>query len=382
MADVERVPLAQADGRVLAQDVRAPRPIPAHRNAAVDGYAFRFEERGDHALPVAERIAAGAAGGEHGPGTASRIFTGAPMPRGADTVAMQEDCALSADGVRLPALKRGANVRAAGEDVAEGAVVLSAGVRLGPAELAAIASAGSADIPVRRRLRVALMANGAELLRPGEPFREAAVYDSNTPMLAALLRRFGCDVMGGGIVPDDAATVRASLADAADRADAVVASAGASKGEEDHMLAALDALGKRHLWQLAVKPGRPMMMGQIGDAPVVGLPGNPVAAMVCTLLYLRPLLDRLAGAQWTEPVRYTLPAAFSLRSKPDRREFLRGWTERRGDETVVAKFPRDGSGLISGLVAATGLIEIPEHRERVEEGDPVPFIPFSELGSA
>ena len=370
----ETVPLHEADGRVLARDVIAPRPVPGHDNAAVDGVAYAHAD--GTTLRVTARLAAGDAPSAIGPGEAARIFTGAPMPDGADTVAMQEDCALDGDTVTVPNLKPGANRRRAGEDVAEGTVVVRAGTVLRPQEVAAIASTGAGGVTVRERLHVALLSTGSELLAPGAPFLPGGVYDSNRPMLRAVLARLGCAVTDLGALPDDRTTIERTLGEAAAAHHAVVTSGGASKGEEDHLLASLDTLGQRHLWQLAVKPGRPMMMGQIGDCAVLGLPGNPVAALVCSLLYLRPALARLGGATPAEPIRYSLPAAFSIRSKPDRREFLRGWVE----DGRAVKFDRDGSGLITGLTRATGLIEVPEETVRVEMGDPVAFIPFPEMG--
>ena len=374
---IETVPLAEADGRVLADDVVAPRPVPAHDNAAVDGFAFAHADAAmGGTLRVVARLAAGDPPGRIGRGETARIFTGAAMPDGADTVAMQEDCMASGGSVAVPALRLGANRRRAGEDIGAGAVVVRRSTRLGPRELAAIASTGAATVGVRERLRVALLSTGSELLAPGTPHRPGAVFDSNRVMLGATLRRLGHAVTDLGTLPDDLAAITRTLGEAAASHHAVVSSGGASKGEEDHVLAALDALGRRHLWQLAVKPGRPMLMGQIGGTAVLGLPGNPVAALVCALLYARPALAAMAGERVAAPVSYPLPAAFSIRSKPDRREFLRGWVEAER----AAKFPRDGSGLISGLTRAGGLIEIPEATVRVDEGDMVAFIPFGELG--
>ena len=378
--ECETVPVSAATGRVLAVDVRAPRPIPAHRNAAVDGYAFRAADQQDVGIPVTQRIAAGAVGDPLASGSAARIFTGAPMPPGADTVAMQEDVSVVRDGIRLPQIKVGANVRGEGEDFLVGTLLASAGARLRPQDVAAVAAAGAASVIVRRCLRVGVLANGAEILTPGEPFRDAAVYDSNTPMLTGLLRGFGHEPVPLGIAPDEAFAVRERMTKAITEVDALITVGGASKGEEDHVLSALDELGSRHLWQLAVKPGRPLIMGEISGKPVVGLPGNPVAAFVCMLLYVRPLLECLSGAHPREPVRYLVPSGFALRSKPDRREFLRGWIEGTASGARVVKFPRDGSGLISGLTSSTGLIEIVEEAETVEVGEPIPFIPYTELG--
>ena len=379
VASTGTVKLSEAGGRILATDVRAPRPVPAHDNAAVDGYAFA-SAAGGVTLPVSLRIVAGDAPPPLPPGTAARIFTGAPMPDGADRVAMQEDAERRPGGVALPALRPGANRRRAGEDVAEGKVVASAGDVLDARALAAIASTGTERVEVRRRLRVGLVSNGDELLLPGEPFRHGAVYDSNRTMLASMVRDWGVQLVDLGLRGDDGETITATMADAAGRCDLVLTSGGASKGEEDHVRDALDSLGSRHLWQIAVKPGRPMMLGTIGQCVVAGLPGNPVAAFVCALLYLRPMLRVLGGANWVEPVRFAVPAAFSIDSKPDRREFLRGRVVGSGADARAEKFGRDGSGLISGLRWATGLIEVAEDTTEVRAGDPVSFIPFSEFG--
>ena len=375
------IALSDALGRTLATDVFAPRPIPASDNAAVDGYAYRAADRREAPMVVSSRAAAGDAPAKLDVGTAMRIFTGAPMPKGADTVAMQEDCKVEAGAVALPDLREGANRRRAGEDVAADETIARAGTILRAQEVAAIAATGLDLISVRERVRVALLSNGDELLRPGEPFRPGAVYDSNRPMLLALLRFWGCDVVDLGLLPDDPDRIRTAIGNAAGDYDAVVATGGASKGEEDHVLSTLDALGERLVWQLAVKPGRPMMMGRIGESAFVGLPGNPVAALVCALLYLRPILARLGGSDPSTPRRFHVPAAFSLRSKPDRREFLRGRLVGEGAAVRVEKFARDGSGLVSGLRWAEGLIEIDEATTSVSDGEPVAFVPFSEFGT-
>jgi molybdopterin molybdotransferase len=247
--------------------------------------------------------------------------------------------------------------------------------------LAALAALGLAEVTCFARLKVALLASGDEIVRPPSALKAGQVYDANTPMLLGLIAGAGATAVDLGVLPDDAATVRQRLAEAAAAYDVIVTSGGASLGEEDHMVAALDALGKRHLWQLAIKPGRPMTFGQIGDAIVVGLPGNPVAVFVCFLLYVWPLLRRLGGAPWPEPRRFLLPARFDFPArKIGRREFWRGSLVAEPQGLAVAKFPRDGSGLISGLRAADGLIEIPEDVSGVAWGDPVAFLPFSEFG--
>jgi molybdopterin molybdotransferase len=281
-----------------------------------------------------------------------------------------------------PGLKPGANRRRAGEDLAEGDVVAEAGTRLRPQELAAIASAGADTVSVYRRLRVAVISTGDEIVRPGAPLADGQVYDSNHVLLTTLLESVDAKVTDAGVLPDDAAAVSDRLKQLAAAHDAVLTTGGASRGEEDHLVASLDEIGKRHLWQLAVKPGRPMSFGQIGDCAVVALPGNPVAAFVCFLLYVRPMLAVMGGGRWREPQRFPLPADFAIdKRKTGRREFLRGWlaTDDHG-RLVVRKFSRDGSGLITSLREADGLIEIAEDVPAVQHGDMVTFLPFSGLG--
>jgi molybdopterin molybdotransferase len=299
---------------------------------------------------------------------------------------MQEDAAVqTANGrttVALPAgLRPGANVRRAGEDVAAGATVLAAGAVLRPQDVAALASLGVAEVACFARLRVAIVSTGDEVVRPGAALGEGQVYDANAPMLASLITSAGAVATDLGVLPDDLPQVTARLAEAASQFDVIITSGGASQGEEDYLVAALDALGKRHLWQLAIKPGRPMSFGQIGDCVVLGLPGNPVAVLVCFLLYAWPLLRRMGGADWREPRRFPLPALFAFPGrKVGRREFWRGVLKETPSGLAVDKFARDGSGLISGLREADGLIDIPEDVVEVKPGDRVAFIPFAEFG--
>ncbi|MEM8689610.1 MAG: gephyrin-like molybdotransferase Glp [Pseudomonadota bacterium] len=382
VAKVQTVPLEVAHGLVLAQDVRAPRNIPAHTNAAVDGYAVRAADLntdGMTRLNVAQRVAAGDTRDlDLKAGAAARIFTGARMPEGADTVFMQEDCESDGQSVELPAgIKPGANVRAAGEDFSEGAAVAAAGSRLRPQDLAAIAATGQSDVACYAPLSVALMSTGDEVLQPGAPFRKGQVYDSNRFLLNGLLETVNVTVTDLGIVPDDEETVRRTILEASREHDVILTTGGASRGEEDHIVSVVADEGRLHAWQLAVKPGRPLAFGQIGDTVFLGLPGNPVAAFVCFLFYAQPMFAHLQGARWTPPKRFALPAAFSIaKKKPDRREFWRGWVE----DGMAHKFQRDGSGLISGLTAADGLIEVPEEATALAEGGLVSFIPFSEFG--
>lgn len=387
----ETITLANAGERILAKPAIAGHPVPMHTNAAVDGYAFKNNEVAlddELTLRVTGRAAAGHPfGGTIAAGEAARIFTGAVLPEGTNTVVMQEDVTTAAkngtDFVHIPAgRKTGANVRKSGEDVGIGEELFAVGSRLRPQDLAALASIGLGEVSCYRPLRVAVVSTGDEIVPPGErALKLGEVYDANAPMLNALAKSTGAAVEDLGIWPDVAEVVQANLKAAAAKYDVILTSGGASRGEEDHMVTALDTIGKRHMWQLAVKPGRPMSFGQIGDTIMVGLPGNPVAVFVCFLMYVAPMLGRLGGAAWREPRRFMLPAAFDMaKRKTGRREFLRGFIENRDGHMVVAKYPRDGSGLISGLRVADGLIDILEDTPNITSGDTVAFIPFTEFG--
>jgi molybdopterin molybdotransferase len=386
----EHVVLSEATGRFLAEPVVSPRAIPGHDNAAVDGYAFAASgydpEQGTRFEVVGEATAGHPFTGEVPEGAAVRIFTGAVTPAGVDTVAMQEDVETQeCDGAlfaQVPAgLKSGANRRLAGEDTEAGETLLQPGARLRPQDVASAAAAGLSIVPCFAHLKVGVFSTGDEILRPGAPFEEGKVYDANAPMLHGLIAGTGAKAVDQGVLPDAEDGVRRALSAASAEFDAVVISGGASQGREDHVVPSIDALGQRHLWQIAIKPGRPMSFGQIGDCVVLGLPGNPVAVFVCYLIYVRPVLTRLAGGAWPEPVRFQIPAAFSQRKKTGRREFWRAKLERGGEGgLVVRKFPRDGSGLISSLRESDGLIEVAEDVDQVRAGDMVDFIPFLEFG--
>ena len=382
----ETVPLSGALGRVLAADLVAPFSVPPHDNAAVDGYAVFFDDLaadGPTVLPVTARVAAGQWLGRPAVrGEAVRIFTGAPMPKGMDTVFMQEDCR-SSDGstVTLPAgNRRGVNRRLAGEDVREGSVVLATGRRLRPEDIALAASLGHATLEVRCRLRVAVFSTGDELRQPGQPLEAGAVYDANRYALIALLTRLGCAVTDLGILPDRFEAIRDALAEAAAGHDALITSGGMSTGEEDHVKPAVEANGRLDFWRLAIKPGRPVALGRIRDAVFVGLPGNPVAVVVTFLRIARPILLRLMGAMDETPRPIPVRAAFAHKKKPGRREFLRGSLTRGEDGALSAtKYPRDGAGVLSSLVDSEGLIELPEDLAQVEPGMIVDFVPFKEF---
>jgi molybdopterin molybdotransferase len=370
--------LPEALGRVLARDLVAPLPLPPFANSAVDGYAFRHADLapgGATELRLAGRIAAGEAGMPLGPGGAARIFTGAPLPAGADTVLMQEDAGLGGDGLLVPpGLPAGANARAAGEDVAAGAVALPAGSLLGPAEIGLAAALGFAALPLRPLLRVGVFSTGDELAAPGAALGPAQTYDSNRFTLMGLLRRLPVAVSDLGILADRRGATATALAAAAARHDLLLTSGGVSMGEEDHVRAALESVGRLVFWRLAVKPGRPAAMGMIGGTPVIGLPGNPVAAVVTFLHLARPLVLRRAGALPQPLPRLPAQAGFSHRKKPGRREYLPVTLDGAG---VAHRFPRAGAGLLSSLTGSNAFAELEESVEAVAPGDGVVVLPFA-----
>lgn len=377
----EDVPLGRALGRVLAQDLVAGFDVPPHDNAAVDGFALRHADllpEGATRLPLAGRVAAGVVPGALPAGSATRIFTGAMLPAGADCIVMQENTRRIGDLVEIPpGLQRFANCRRAGEDVRRDTIVLRRGHRLRPQDLGLAAELGHASLPLHRRLRTAVFSTGDELRQPGDTLRPGTVYDANRVLLAALLGGLGAAVSDCGILPDRADAVRQALAAAADSHDLILTSGGVSVGEEDHVRAAVEALGRLHFWRLAIKPGRPLAIGQVGSAAFCGLPGNPVAAMVCFLRFARPLALRLSGAIAIEPDFYPLPAAFGYSKKTGRREWLRVRTVRGDDGKLsLERFEREGSGILSSLVAADGLVELPEELVEIRRGDLVAFLPF------
>lgn len=379
---VEEVPLAAARGRVLAADLVAPIPLPPFFNAAVDGWAFRHDDLAygsETRLDEAGRIAAGHVPARPvGQGEAVRVFTGAPMPYGADTCVMQEDVRHAGRSIIVPpGLKRGANARPAGEDVAKGAVALTAGRVLGPAEIGLAAALGQARLIVRRRPRIGVFSTGDELMEPGRPLGPAQAHDSNRFTLLALLARLPCEATDLGILPDNAGRTAAALTEAARGHDLLLTSGGVSTGEEDHVRAAIQAEGSLVFWRLAVKPGRPAAMGVIGGTPVVGLPGNPVAAVVCFLHLARPLALRLAGAADRPLPRFAARAEFDYRKKAGRREYVRVTLATAGGVTRACKFPREGAGLLSSLTESDGFAELPEGLTQVAPGDSIEVLPFA-----
>ena len=370
VAGVEEVGLWEADGRVLAGDLVAGVDLPPFANSAVDGYAVRLGDGA--ALPVVGRAAAGAAAGVLAPGSAMRIFTGAPLPAGADTVFMQEDVTERAGVVHLPAgLRAGANTRSAGEDVARGAVALPGGRVLRPQDVALAAALGVARLQVRRRVRVALFSTGDELVDVGAVPGAAQRWDSNRVLLGLLCRRAGAEVTDLGILPDDAGVVSAALAGAGGY-DLVLTSGGVSTGEEDHVRAAVEAAGRLVFWRIAIKPGRPVAMGEVGGAVFLGLPGNPVAAFVTFVRVARPVLAALGGAVVREVGALPVRAGFSYRKKAGRREYVRV----RIVDGVAMKHAVEGAGVLMSLTEGDGLVELGDDVLGVSAGDLVGFLPF------
>jgi molybdopterin molybdotransferase len=390
VAETERVKLHAAAGRVLAADVIASVDLPPFDNSAVDGFAVRradLARAGETRLTVIDRVTAGHAAAQPvAAGQAIRIFTGAPMPAGADTVFMQEDVRVEAGSVIVPpGLKVGANRRRAGEDVHAGTVALPAGQRLAPQHVALAAALGRVDLEVRRRIRVALFSTGDEIVEPGTPRPQPALYDANRRLLAELAGRLGAAVTDLGILPDDPHVLAQAIAAAAGDHDVVLTSGGVSTGEADHVRTAVERVGRLVFWRVAIKPGRPVAMGVIpapggSGAAFVGLPGNPVAAFVTFVRVVRPLLLRLSGALPEPMVALPVRAGFSYRKKTGRREYVRVTLARAPDGALEArKFPQDGAGVITSLTQTDGLVELPEQTTAVEPGATIGFLPYVAL---
>ncbi len=381
---VEEVELTAALGRVLAADVVAGLDVPAAANSAVDGFAACHDDLaagGETRLRVAGRIVAGRPLQEPVErGRAYRIFTGAVLPPGLDTVFMQEDVKVDGDHVLLPATRRGSHCRSAGEDIRAGATAIPAGTVLRPQELGVAAALGHAALAVRRRVRVAVFSTGDEVFPPGAALPPGGIYDANRFSVGGILRSWDCAVTDLGILPDRPAVLSEALSEAAAGHDALVTSGGVSVGDEDHVKDVIAELGAIHFWRLAIKPGRPIALGRVGGAAFVGLPGNPVSAMLTCLRIARPLLLRMAGRTAVDPHLYPVRAGFAASKKPGRREWVRTRLEDGSDGIPVArKFGAQGSAMLSSMTASDGVVELPETCAGVTEGDLVPFLPFAEV---
>ncbi len=372
----ETCPADAALGRVLAAPVVSSVTVPPLDNAAMDGYALRLADwNADIGLPVSQRIPAGHPGMALAPGTVARIFTGAPVPDGADCVVMQEDCEVVDGKVRLAVAPRtGSHIRRAGEDIRVGQTVLEAGSRLGPAQLGVVAATGATHLEVVRRMRVAVFFTGDEIVLPGQPLAPGRIYNSNRATLIALLGQLGVEVIDLGQVPDRLDATIAVLERAAAAADVVITSGGVSVGEEDHVKAAVEKLGRIEMWKVAMKPGKPLVFGRVGKADFLGLPGNPVSAFVVFCLFARPFLLRRMGAETPPAASFTVPAGFDWPKPGKRREFLRA----RVQDGWAMLYPNQSSGVLTSLAWADGLVDI-EAGASVMNGDTVRFLPLSEL---
>lgn len=384
VSETETVPLVDTLGRVVARDVVAPIPLPPFDNSAVDGYAVRqtdIAKDGETRLKLSGRVQAGGRAATVGPGEAVRIFTGAPMPEGADTVYMQEDCRVEGDEVVLPpGLKPGANRRLTGEDLQQGSIALPAGRRLGPQDVALAAALGLTQLEVRRRPRVAVFSTGDEIVEPGRPLAATSLYDANRFLLIALLRELGAEAHDLGILKDDPEALAPAIAAAAEGHDLILTSGGVSTGEADHVKAAVEKAGKLVFWRLAIKPGRPVAMGVVRGTAFAGLPGNPVAVYVTFVHVLRPLLLRLAGASVTPVTPLPVRAAFHYRKKKGRREYIRVGLRYAADGQIEAvKHPQEGAGVLTSLTETDGLAELSEDRIEVEPGSTVGFLSYAAL---
>ena len=388
LEDFESVSTFDADGRVLAQDITSGLQVPPQDNSSMDGYAVRCADvaQATGPLPVSQRIAAGSAGEPLAPNTVARIFTGAPIPAGADAVVMQEDCTLensddpALSGLRINTLPQsGQWIRRAGEDVKMGAVVLSKGELLKPAALGLAASIGMDSLKVTRRPRVALFSTGDELVMPGavapEHMKPGAIYNSNRFFLRALLRRLGCEVTDFGIVPDRFDATVSALKQAAQNHDLILTSGGVSVGEEDHIKPAVQSLGALNLWQIAIKPGKPFAYGQVHGAHFIGLPGNPVSSFVTFLLLVRPFLLKLQGVLQVAPTSIAVQADFDWPKADKRREFLR---VKRNASGGLDLYPNQSSGVLTSAVWGDGLVDNPPG-QTIRIGDQVQFISFNEV---
>ena len=373
--DSESVLLADSDGRVLADDLVASLDLPPWPNSAMDGYAFNLADWTGEPLPVSQRIFAGQAPEPLTPGTCARIFTGAPVPQGADCVEMQENAQVQADERVLftETLTVGQNIRPQGQETTVGETVLTAGTRLGPIEQGLAASLGCATLKVIRRVKVAVLSTGDELIEPGQPLGPGQIYNSNRVVLCSWLKRMGCEVVDAGILPDDLPATRQRLAELG-AVDLILSTGGVSVGEADFLGIALREEGELALWKLAIKPGKPLTFGHFRGVPVIGLPGNPASTLVTFALLARPYLLRRQGVQAVAPLKFQVPAGFVWAKPGNRREYLRG----RLDQGRAIIYKNQSSGVLRSAAWADGLVEVLEG-STLAEGDGVGFIPLSEV---
>ncbi len=380
---VVRKPLLKAFGEVLAESQRSSIDVPQADNSAMDGYALSSSDlasSGETELPVLQRIAAGQAAEELQTGSAARIFTGAPIPAGADLVIMQEQVQVMGDAIRFDIKpESGSNIRRAGNDIRSGDTILQKGCRLRPQDIGLAASVGLQTLPVFEKIRVGMFLTGDELVEPGEPLAVGQIYDSNRYTLQGMLQALGCEIIDLGLVGDTLEETKTAMINAAQQADLVVTCGGVSVGEEDHVRIAIEQLGDLHLWRLRIKPGKPLAFGAINSTPFVGLPGNPVSVFATFCLFVCPLIKTLQGRPWQKPVAVQIAAGFDWPQPDSRREFLRARLEIDGDQGPVAKiYPNQDSGVLSSAVWAQGFVEIAEG-QTLKAGDKVDYFSFEQL---
>ncbi|MCG9024837.1 molybdopterin molybdotransferase MoeA [Laribacter hongkongensis] len=382
LTETEVLPLVRARGRILARDVVSRLAVPPQDNSAMDGFALRVADWAEgKTLPVSQRVPAGTQPQPLQPGTAARIFTGAPVPAGADCVVMQELCRQEGDCVLVASAPRaGQNIRRAGEDIAAGTVVVAAGSRLKPADIGLIASVGQPEVEVLRPLRVAVFFTGDELTEPGETLFPGRIYNSNRYWLRGILTQMGCEVRDLATIPDSLAATRLALADAAGSADVVMTCGGVSVGEEDHVKTAVEREGRLDLWRLAIKPGKPFAFGAIGEADFIGLPGNPVSGFVTLATLVAPFLRERMGLDGRAPMlSVQLPARFDWQHPDSKRtEFLRARLSHEEGRFAVEIYPQQGSGVLTSCAWADGLVRLAPGQS-VKAGDPVDYLPLSNL---
>ncbi|WP_417543104.1 gephyrin-like molybdotransferase Glp [Marinobacter sp.] len=380
ITETELLPLTESLGRILAQDYQVPADVPPADNSAVDGYALRAEDYvHGQALSVSGRIPAGSAPGSLQPGTAVRIFTGSEVPAGADTIIMQERVEVTDNGILINGeVKADQNIRRRGQDLAEGSLGLEKGIKIRPQEMGLLASIGVAEVAVVKKLRVAILSTGDELVEPGVPLRPGQIYNSNRFTLLGLLAEAGCEVVLCETLRDTRSATRETLERAAAAADLVITSGGVSVGEEDHVRAVLEESGQLLLWRMAIKPGKPLAFGSIKGTPVFGLPGNPASVLVTFLVVGMPYIRTCQGRLQIHPVGQQVPAALNVTSPSARREFLRARTESVDGKIQVTAYTNQSSGVLSSACWSGGLAVVPEHA-MIAEGDLLTYYPFTEL---
>ncbi|WP_148861466.1 molybdopterin molybdotransferase MoeA [Marinobacter fonticola] len=375
----ESLPLTQALGRILANTTEVPADVPPADNSAVDGYAIRIGDLARQPLPISQRIPAGKAPAALEPGTAARIFTGAAIPDGADAVLMQENVERVDERITTPQQPEARqNIRPRGQDLRAGSTALEAGTRLRAQELGLLASLGIAEVTVRRKVRVAILTTGNELVPPGDPLPPGKIYNTNRFTLSALLQQMHCDMIDLGDVADTYADTLAALDQASAKADLILSSGGVSVGEEDHVRAAMETRGEVTLWRLALKPGKPLAFGSVNGTPMMGLPGNPAAVMVTFLILAAPFLRRQQGRLTGTPSAYRLPANFTVEHPSPRREFVRARRVEIEKQGWIEAHPNQSSGMLSSACWAEGLAVVPEDRT-VARGDLLDFYSFNDL---